>query len=457
MVRATILPPSPHTSLGRPDQMLRRSALLLAAALIVAAASYVFAAAPATSVPPAGPLGTGDSSDSSGLLPLEERIAFWSARVGRDPGDFLSMVQLALLDAELARRDSDLAAYERADGLLTQALVLDPTHLPALRAKAAVRFSLHDFAGAAQVAEEVLRTTADDPAALATLADATLELGDLDAARVHYGRLAKLAQGPAVDARLGRLAFLTGDEPAALRSARAARDGVATASLEDPAFYHYQLAELARLTGDAELAASEYRAGLALRPNDVRLLLGAARLDASQGRTPEAIAGLRQATAIVPQPEALALLGDLLAATGDRAGADAAYATVRAIERLTSAAGTVYDRQVALFELDHDGASADLLARLQAGLKVRHDAYGHDLVAWALYRSGDARAAAAEIELALSGGVRDPRLLYHAGAIALANADRVLAKDRLEAALARATGLTPAEIADARALLESAR
>ena len=62
---------------------------------------------------------------------------------------------------------------------------------------------------------------------------------------------------------------------------------------DDPAFYHYQLAELARLTGDADLARGELKAGLAIAPDDTRLLLSEARLEAATDRVDDAIAALQ--------------------------------------------------------------------------------------------------------------------------------------------------------------------
>jgi tetratricopeptide (TPR) repeat protein len=286
---------------------------------------------------------------------------------------------------------------------------------------------------------------------------ASQELGDYRAAGAAFTELASRTGGAAVDARLARFDYLTGDDLSARRLALAARDAGTSAEADavDPlsaVFYHYQLAELARLTGDSALAGHEYEAALAIRATDLGSLVGLARVDASSGDTATAIRLLRRATAIAPQPEALGLLGDVLATSGDTAGATRVEAEVRQIRRLSELEASVFDRQLLLFELDHGGATEGVLAEARTALAARHDVYGHDVVAWALYRLGRYDEAATESAAARSTGIVDARILYHAGASAIARGDltgRVLA----ERALALGPALDPIERSAAEALV----
>ena len=70
---------------------------------------------------------------------------------------------------------------------------------------------------------------------------------------------------------------------------------------------------------------------------------------------------------------------------------------------------------------------ADYAAQPAAALRIalqeiarRRDVMTLDAYAWALYRNGRSKEALAEIESALVVGTVDPRILYHAGAIAMA-------------------------------------
>ena len=181
--------------------------------------------------------------------------------------------------------------------------------------------------------------------------------------------------------------------------------------------------EYARLAGDAVSARQGYVAALAERDTDLGALVGLARIDAFEGHTSDAIAGLEKAAAIAPQPETLALLGDLRATTGDATSATRQFETVRFIERLGEIASTVYDRALIRFELDHGSASEALLAKARASLDGRPDTSGHDTVAWALYRLGHYDEASSEITAAAADGAADARLQFHRGAIELARGD----------------------------------
>jgi len=415
-------------------------------------------------VPAPGAVAAGSGSAGSGSagvgqasavdrLALAERLAFWVARVDEQPGDFLSWLHLAAAHAEHARHTADVASYERAAVAVATAVEIVPNYPPAFGVRAALRFATHDFAGAIGDAERVLESLPRNPAALAVLGDALAESGRLDAAADAVGRLASVAAGPAVDVRMARLAYLSGDPSRAVVLARAAYDAAVRSGDPDAAFYAYALGEYARLAGDVVVARAGFEAALAARPDDLGALLGLARIDAFDGRLDAAVAGLRRAAAIAPQPETVALLGDLLATAGDRAGARLQYDTVRLTGELSALAGAVYDRQLSLFELDHGGASEALFAAARAALEVRSDAGGHDLVAWAAYRLGRLDEARRASVSALASGTRDARILFHAGAIELAGGDAARGRASLRDALALGPALDPPERAEAERLL----
>ena len=56
-------------------------------------------------------------------------------------------------------------------------------------------------------------------------------------------------------------------------------------------------------------------------------------------------------------------------------------------------------------------------------LEDRRDIYGHDLLAWALYRNGQIVEARVEMQLALAQGTEDVMLADHARAMGIAEID----------------------------------
>jgi tetratricopeptide (TPR) repeat protein len=440
---------------------------ILAAALIVVAGTHVAgqasdvlvvdpavaSIAPAAAAPATRPGAVSGPPGQIGLDEIDARIATWTAMAAADPDDYLSATNLGVLYLGRARFSGDLADYERAAAATSRALAADPAYSPARALDATVRFATHDFRGALAAATALL---ADEPGhadALAVVGDASLELGRIGDARRAYAGLASIAPGPALDVRLARLAYVTGDPDRALAIARDARDEARPAGEADMAFYDYQLAEYARLSGDATTAGRAFRASLDARPSHIGALVGLGRVQAAEGRVDEAATTLEQAMAIAPQPEVLALLGDIRALRGDAEAAEDLHATVRLTATLGELAGSVYDRQLIAFELDHGGATADVLAAARSSVADRPDAAGHDLVAWALHRLGRHDEAATEIDTALSTGIVDARIEFHAGAIAIARGGFAEGRDLLASALAKGPALDPFERAEAERLL----
>lgn len=401
--------------------------------------------------------GAAVASTSGSLTQIDRSIKVWAANLTAEPRDFLSATMLAALYHARGQLSGDLADHVRALEFARTAVRVAPTEPEGRAIEAAILFTLHDFAGALMAADTLYRDDPSEVGALATMADAKLELGRIDAARADFDTLSTLASGPAVDVRLARLAFVTGNPDEAFRlavSARAAsRTEASNGRQTDLGFYEYAVGEYARLAGDATIARSGYAAASTIRDTDIGAIVGLARIDAAEGRTAAAVTGLRKAAAIAPQPETVALLGDLLEMSGDVAGARVQYATVRFIEQLGEIQGTVFDRVLLRFELDHGGASDDVLTRTRASLAARPDTAGHDTVAWALYRLGRYDEASTEIAAAAKDGAADARLTFHAGAIALARGDMAGGRAALERALALGPALDPIEREEAARLL----
>ena len=75
----------------------------------------------------------------------------------------------------------------------------------------------------------------------------------------------------------------------------------------------------------------------------------------------------------------------------------------------------------------------------ERSLETRRDIYGHDLLAWVLYRMGRFDEAREASDRSLALGTTDARLWFHAGMISSALGE----KDRARAELSRALALHP--------------
>lgn len=359
---------------------------------------------------------------------IRANVAFWGDRLAAHPRDFVSATRLAASNVDLARATDDVTRYVAADDAIEAALGIHPDHPPARALEAVVLVALHRFAEARERAAVLLDDRPDDPVALSALGDAALELGDTTAAAGAYERLALVADSAAARVRLGRLAFLQGRTTVAAREVRSAvaaaiDEGASGSTL---AWYHATLGDLLLATGDRVGGEAAFTAALAADPGLPMARAGRARLAAADGRLDDAIADLDAAIRVVPYPELLARRADLFDLRGrpgddGRAGDD--RATVLAIAETAGGAGAVYDRTLALF-LATTGIDPERALRLaRAEIEVRTDAGGYDALGWALLANGRAEEADAAFATALASGIRDARVLYHAGMAAIAVED----------------------------------
>ena len=385
-------------------------------------------------------------------------IAFWSARLEANPSDIISATKLGQAQLESARATGDISAYLRAEAAVDTALDAQPTYLPARVVRASALVALHRFAEARDVAQGILGERPNDPTALGVLGDASLELGDIGAARGAYQTLTAVADSSAARIRRSHLSFLEGDAAGAVESAQQALAAAEEEALEGPAlaWYQYRLGDVLIATGDRSSAASAYGAALVTDPDSYLARSGLARVAAADGSWDAALAHLDAAIAAVPLPELVARRADiymLRAADGDAERERRDRETVLAIAALAGDAATVHDRMLSLYLADHELDPARALSLAEAEIEVRRDVYGYDALAWALLANGRTEDADAAIERALSLGTRDSRMLYHAGMIAAALGEVERARRFLEEALALDSSFDPLAGARARTTL----
>lgn len=389
-------------------------------------------------------------------------VTFWGDRFKASPRDFISATRLAASEIELARATGDITAYAAAGVAVDGAITVYPDYPIAVDYRGVIQVALHQFAAARDNSTAILADHPDDPTALATLGDASLELGDLAAASKAFGKLTALDDSAAAKVRAAHLAFIQGRTVAAVATSRAA---VAAATEEEAtgnalAWYHYQLGDTLISTGDRAGAAKAYAAALAADPRSHLALWGLARVAAADGQIDDAIARLDKAIDIIPLPEFVARRADLYrlrGAAGDSGRESIDRKTVLAIAQLAGANANVYDRTLSLYLAGSGDDPVRALALAQGEIEVRKDVYGYDALAWALLANGRPADAEAAMTTALAFGTKDAKLLYHAGMIAAALGDDARARQDLTDALALDASFDPLAATLARAKLADLR
>ncbi|MEO8227073.1 MAG: hypothetical protein ABI637_06550 [Gemmatimonadota bacterium] len=381
-------------------------------------------------------------------------IAFYAARAARDVESAGDRTQLAGLYLQRARATGSNDDVLRAEDAARSSLALRTAHNgKAPMALASALLAQHRFAEALIVARSLL---ASDPLRVgyrAQVAEIEMELGHYAEADTLFRGLEHERTNLGVAPRLSRWAELHGrlDEAHALIvNARDLALRQTSMPHEQIAWFHLRVGDLAQRNGHLDEAAREFSAGLEVQPDDYRLLGARARLAANRQQWREAIAFGERALAITLDPITLGTVGEAYAATGDSASAEDFY---RTMEVAVGRQAGPFHRAWSLFLLDHDRRVPEVLARVRAEIAERHDVYGYDLLAWALYKAGRPNEAAAADRSALQLGTRDPLLLFHAGMIARALGDTAAARRHLGDAIALNPSFHPAHAIEARAVL----
>jgi tetratricopeptide (TPR) repeat protein len=386
----------------------------------------------------------------------DQNLAFYEWRLARDPTSAFDLAQLASLHLQRGRERGDPEDVLRAERLARTSLAgRDTRNSRAHTTLVSALMTQHRFTDAGDVARRLVGLDSTSVPARAVLAEIEMELGNYDVARrsfgALYGRQADLAVAP----RLARWLELQGQVEAARRLLTAALDTArARPKLprEHVAWLHLRIGDLELRGGRLGSAERAFQAGLAVAPNDARLLAALARLEAARGRWALAVEYGERAIAIAPDPATLGLIGEGYDARDDSSNARQYY---HAMEAVTLAQAGGFHRAWSLFLLDHERRIPEVLAKVQEEIETRRDVYGWDLLAWALHRAGRDREALPAIAKAMTLGTEDAMLFYHRGMIELALGHHVAARRDLERALAVNPYFSPAGTRALRAALGS--
>jgi tetratricopeptide (TPR) repeat protein len=265
--------------------------------------------------------------------------------------------------------------------------------------------------------------------------DALVELGDYQGAVDAAQKMVDLRPDTASYSRISYLRALHGDTQGAIEAMKMAAGSANPGNPESIAWTRVHLGDELMNLGKLNEAEREYDYALYSFPDYHLALAAKARARYAAGDTDNAIVFYKRAAERVPLPEYIAALGDLYAKLGRADEAKQQYDQVEFIEKMGADGGT-NSRQLALFWADHDIRLDDALAAAERERAARSDIYTSDVLAWSLYKKGRFAEAKTAIDEALRLGTRDPRLLYHAGMIALSTGDNQKGVDYLKQALA---------------------
>lgn len=369
-------------------------------------------------------------------------IAFWSARVQRDPEDHVSATRLGYACLKQARRTGDFRLYAQAESALTEALRRSPGHYTALLGLATARAARHRFQEAIDLATQAAPAQPTDPDAYTIIGDAYLGMGRLSEAEAAYKQVAARAPGFVTDTRMANLRQATGksrESVVLLRNALA--DAAATdLPVDSLSWCHVMIGATLFDLGDWDAAEPEYQAALKLTPDSYVAVEHLAELRSYQRRDQEALALYDRAIAIAPHPDFF----EAVARTHEWAGRieEGKRWHTRARDAYLEAlkgGDPGYYRNLAMFFTDVEPRPDEAVKWARKDLELRQDHAAWSVLAWALLGKGDIAGAREASAKATASGAEDTGMWFRAGMIEKAAGNIAAAR----AALTRALAINP--------------
>jgi tetratricopeptide (TPR) repeat protein len=389
---------------------------------------------------------------------IDPEIAFWSARMERDPDDHISATKLGYACLKEARRTGDFRLYTRAEAAMNEALKRAPGHYTALLGLATARAARHRFQEAITIARTAAAAQPKDADAYTIIGDAYLGMGDLTAAEAAYKEVASRAPGFTTDTRLANLLQARGQSRDAVALLRVALEEAVAADLpvESRSWCRVMIGATLFDLGDWTAAEPEYQAALALTPDSYVAIEHLAELRSYQRRDREALALYDRAIALSPHPDFFEAAGRAHQWAGRDEEAKRWYARARDGYLAAVAAGDPgYYRHLAMFFTDIEPRPKEAVSWARKDLELRQDHAAWSVLAWTLFHDGDLAGALDANAKATASGAEDAGMWFRAGVIEQAAGHAVEAR----AAFTRALATNPRfdRHAEARHWLEASK
>jgi tetratricopeptide (TPR) repeat protein len=351
--------------------------------------------------------------------PAETAMERAQAEIAKHPDHAPYYNALAMAYARRARETSDVQYYAKAEETLRRSFALAPDNYEGLKTQAWLQLGRHEFAKALETATKLNKKTPDDVMVYGYLVDANVELGNYKAAVAAAQWMLDLRAGniPGLT-RAGYLRELHGNLPGALDLMQMAYGSTPSAETEDRAWLLTQMAHLNFVGGDLSKAEMYANGALGVFP-DYHYALGTlAQVRIAQKRYDDAVTLLGKRYAAAPHAENLYALAEALELAGRTDESSKAFAE---FERKSLAETNLADNsnhELIAYYVDHARQPAKALEVAKREVERRKDVFTLDCYAWALAANGEYEAANAQIQTALQVGVKDPKILSHAGFIA---------------------------------------
>lgn len=351
---------------------------------------------------------------STSVEGLHRRISEMEKALQERPNDGGAAVLLADALLRQARVTGDGRLPNRAENLLRSVLKGSPGHYDALRLLSTVHLSQHRFRDALEVAERTRDLRPSDAWNYGVIGDASIELGEYEAAFAAFDTMMKMRPNGAAYARVAYARELKGNLRGALEAMQMAVQSTTAHDPEAQAWYLAHVGEIYLRMGRLDEASREFGRAAFTFPDYPFARMGQGKVLALRGDQPGALAIFLDQFKRTPTLDLAARIGDLHASGGDSTEAERFY---QLAEDLAGPALAQTEVGLALFLAERDRRLQDAVRIAETVAKTRHDIFTDDALAWAYFKTGRLDDALSASKRALRTGTRDEKLLARANAI----------------------------------------
>ena len=299
---------------------------------------------------------------------------------------------------------------------------LAPNNFDTRKIQVSILLGEHDFPAALDAAKALNKQVPDDVMVYGLLTEANAELGNYRDAESAAQWMLNLRPGnlPALT-HAAHLRELFGDTDGSYELLQMAYESTPPTEDEERAWLLTQMGQLRLATGNTDSAEKLLEQALATFPNYPLAIgaLGEVRIE--QTRYAEAVALFRQRYQFTSRSEHLYDLARALQLAGREGEAKKSFAEFERKSLLESSQKYNSNRELIFYYADCVKQPIQApLEVAEAGIRLAEGRlHALDAYAWALHRNGRDVEARKQIEAALAVGIRDAKLLLHAGEIAL--------------------------------------
>jgi tetratricopeptide (TPR) repeat protein len=373
--------------------------------------------------------------------PAEQSIAQAERVIEKNPKHYEAYNSLALALSRRARETSDVTFYAEAEEALKKSFAIAPDNFDGKRVEVWLLLGKHEFAEAREEAMKLNKRMPDDVMVYGFLTDADVELGNYNEAERSAQLMLDLRPGNSAGVtRAAYLRELFGDVDGALELMDMALSSTTPSEVEDAAWILTQMAHLQLSVGKLADAEQTLQQALTLFPGYHYALGNLAKVRIAQKSYDDAVGCLEQRYRAAPHAENLYDLAEALQLAGRKQEAKEAFAEFEQKSLLEAERADNSNRELIFYYADYAHQPMKALEVARREFLRRHDAYTLDSYAWALHVNGQDQEARKQIEAAVAVGIRDAKLLRHAGEIAFVAGDRLAAQKYLQQATDLNTG-----------------